>query len=125
MKSNTRLEIGLRIGPTSGDRSARKSDQPHWTLLAGRWEEDAIVVPAENELHLGMAVDTVECLLVPVIRNVGQSSLIEVAATSCQLADQTLAGKLAAADMQGGLVVRLTVEVSRVAANRKTGREEQ
>ena len=72
-------------------------------LLAGRWEEDAIVLPAENELHLGMAVETDDGLLVPVLRNVGQSSLIEVAATSRQLADQARAGKLAAADMQGSV----------------------
>ena len=72
-------------------------------LLAGRWEQDAIVLPAENELHLGMAVETDDGLLVPVLRNVGQSSLIEVAATSRQLADQARAGKLAAADMQGSV----------------------
>lgn len=72
-------------------------------LLVGRWEEDAIVLPAENELHLGMAVDTDEGLLVPVLRNVGQSSLIEVAATSRRFVDQALAGQLAAADMQGSV----------------------
>ncbi|MBL6705091.1 MAG: 2-oxo acid dehydrogenase subunit E2 [Planctomycetaceae bacterium] len=72
-------------------------------LLAGRWEEDAIVLPAENELHLGMAVDTDDGLLVPVLRNVGQSSLIEVAAKSRQLVGQARAGKLTAADMQGSV----------------------
>ena len=72
-------------------------------LLAGRWDEDAIVLPAENELHLGMAVDTDDGLLVPVLRNVGKSSLIEVAATSRQLVDQARAGKLASDDMQGAV----------------------
>ena len=74
-----------------------------YPLLAGRWEEDAIVLPAENELHLGMAVDTDDGLLVPVLRNAAQLSLIELAARSRQLADQARAGKLAAADMQGSV----------------------
>ncbi len=33
-----------------------------------RWAEDAIVLNAENKLHLGMAIDTDDGLLVPVIR---------------------------------------------------------
>jgi pyruvate dehydrogenase E2 component (dihydrolipoamide acetyltransferase) len=72
-------------------------------LLAGRWDEDAIVLPAGNGLHLGMAVDTDDGLLVPVLRNVGQLSLMELAARSRQLVDQASAGKLAAADMQGAV----------------------
>jgi|GEM_PF-2655673 len=36
------VEIGLQIGPTSGDRSARKSDPPYWAVesacLMGRFE---------------------------------------------------------------------------------------
>ena len=72
-------------------------------LLAGRWDEDAIVLPAEDELHLGMAVDTDDGLLVPVIRNVGGLSLIELAAESKRLVEQARAGKLVAAEMQGGV----------------------
>lgn len=70
-------------------------------LLAGRWDEDAIVLPAENEVHIGMAVDTDDGLLVPVLRNAAQLSLIELAARSRQLVGQARAGKLTAADMQG------------------------
>jgi len=72
-------------------------------LLAGRWDEDAIVLPTADELHLGMAVDTEEGLLVPVIRNVGGLSLTELAGQSRRLADQARAGELVAADMQGGV----------------------
>ncbi|MCY2977081.1 MAG: dihydrolipoamide acetyltransferase family protein [Planctomycetota bacterium] len=73
------------------------------TLLAGRWDEDAIVLPAENEVHIGMAVDTDDGLLVPVLRNAAQLSLIELAARSRQLVGQARAGKLTAADMQGSV----------------------
>ena len=72
-------------------------------LLAGRWDEDAIVLPADDELHLGMAIDTEDGLLVPVIRNVGGLSLTELAGQSRRLTDQARAGRLVAADMQGGI----------------------
>ena len=72
-------------------------------LLAGRWDEDAIVLPADDELHLGLAVDTEDGLLVPVVRNVGSLSLGELAGQSRRLAEQARAGTLVAADMQGGV----------------------
>ena len=72
-------------------------------LLASRWDEDAIVLPAENELHLGLAVDTDEGLVVPVVRNVGGLSLTELAGQSRRLADQARAGKLVAADVRGSV----------------------
>jgi pyruvate dehydrogenase E2 component (dihydrolipoamide acetyltransferase) len=72
-------------------------------LLAGRWDEDAIVLPPENEVHIGMAVETDDGLLVPVLRNAAQLSLIELAAKSRQLVGQARAGKLTAADMQGSV----------------------
>ncbi|MFO0900485.1 MAG: 2-oxo acid dehydrogenase subunit E2 [Pirellulales bacterium] len=72
-------------------------------LLAGRWEEEAIVLPAEDELHLGLAVDTDEGLLVPVLRNVGGQALPDLAAQSRRLIERARAGTLVAAEMQGGV----------------------
>jgi pyruvate dehydrogenase E2 component (dihydrolipoamide acetyltransferase) len=72
-------------------------------LLGGRWDEDAIALPADNEVHIGMAVDTDEGLLVPVLRNAALLSLIELAARSRQLVSQARAGKLTAAEMQGSV----------------------
>lgn len=72
-------------------------------LLAGRWEEDALRVPAADGIHIGMAVDTPDGLLVPVLRNVRQASLADVAKQSRTLIQQARAGQLTAADMQGGV----------------------
>jgi len=72
-------------------------------LLAGRWDEDAIVWPSENQIHIGMAVDTDDGLLVPVLRNAAQLSLIELAGRARQLVGLARAGKLAVADMQGSV----------------------
>ena len=72
-------------------------------FLAGRWEEDAIVLPAHHELHIGMAVDTEDGLLVPVIRNVAGLNLRDVAAQSKSLVQQAREGKITATQMQGGV----------------------
>jgi pyruvate dehydrogenase E2 component (dihydrolipoamide acetyltransferase) len=72
-------------------------------LLAARLDENAIVFPADEELHVGMAVDTDEGLLVPVLQNVGSTSLIQVAAQSRSLIERARAGTLAVADMQGAV----------------------
>ena len=61
-------------------------------LLAGRWDDDAIVLPGDDEIHIGMAVDTDDGLLVPVIRDVGRLSLIQLADYSRQLIQRAAAG---------------------------------
>jgi pyruvate dehydrogenase E2 component (dihydrolipoamide acetyltransferase) len=75
---------------------------PH---MAARWEVDheSLVQAAEDGLHIGIAVDTPEGLLVPVIRDAGRKSLIDVAMASRTLIDQARTGRLAADDMQGGV----------------------
>lgn len=72
-------------------------------FLAGRWEEDAIVLPGYHELDIGMAVDTEDGLLVPVIRNVAGLTLRDIAAQSKSLVQQVREGKITAAQMQGGV----------------------
>ena len=71
--------------------------------LAGRWDGDAIIIPSNNQLHLGMAVETEDGLVVPVIRNVGELTLSEIAQQSRRLVKCAQARKLVAADMQGGV----------------------
>ncbi|MGN7938145.1 2-oxo acid dehydrogenase subunit E2, partial [Pseudomonas sp. 22447] len=52
-------------------------------------------------VHIGFAVDTPEGLLVPVIRNVDQKSLLQLAGEAAALADKARNKKLTADDMQG------------------------
>ena len=72
-------------------------------LLAGRLDDDAIVLPGNDEIHIGMAVDTEDGLLVPVIHDVGRLSLIQVADYTRQLIHRARGGKLSAADLQGSV----------------------
>ncbi len=53
-------------------------------------------------IHIGVAVDTPAGLMVPVIRNVDQKSLLELAEESTELAARAKARKLKREDMQGG-----------------------
>ena len=53
-------------------------------------------------VHIGVAVDTDRGLLVPVIRDVDQKSVLELAVELGQLAEKARAGKLSLDEMQGG-----------------------
>ena len=52
-------------------------------------------------VHIGFAVDTPDGLLVPVIRNVDQKSLLQLAAEAAELAEKARSKKLSGDDMQG------------------------
>ena len=71
--------------------------------LAGRWDGDAIVLPYDNEIHIGLAVDTPEGLIVPVLRNVVNESLLSLAAESSRIIRKSRAGRLSGAEMQGAV----------------------
>jgi pyruvate dehydrogenase E2 component (dihydrolipoamide acetyltransferase) len=53
-------------------------------------------------LHLGFAADTPNGLVVPVIRDAGRKDIYELARDLADLAGKARAGKLTAAEMQGG-----------------------
>jgi pyruvate dehydrogenase E2 component (dihydrolipoamide acetyltransferase) len=55
-----------------------------------------------EQIHIGIAVDTDAGLLVPVLRDVVTSPLTAVATQSRQLIEAARAGRLSAAEMQGG-----------------------
>ena len=52
--------------------------------------------------HIGIAVDTPHGLLVPVVRDVDQKNIIELAVELSELAQKTRERKIGPADMQGG-----------------------
>ena len=52
-------------------------------------------------VHIGFAVDTPDGLLVPVLKNVEQKSLLQLAAEAAALAEKARTKKLSADDMQG------------------------
>jgi pyruvate dehydrogenase E2 component (dihydrolipoamide acetyltransferase) len=73
--------------------------------MAGRWDEmqEQIILPDNAGLHIGIAVDTEQGLLVPVIRNVGGLTLLQVAERSRTLVELARQGRLHARDLQDGI----------------------
>lgn len=68
--------------------------------LAGRWDGDTIVLPGDNGIHIGLAVDTPEGLIVPVLRNVANEPLLSLAVESSRVIRKAREGRLSAAEMQ-------------------------
>lgn len=56
----------------------------------------------KNYYHIGIAVDTPGGLMVPVIRNVDQKGIIELAVEMGEISKKARDGKLSPADLQGG-----------------------
>ncbi len=95
------LQHSIPVVPTINDilvklTAAALREHP---MLAATWAEDHLLLP--ESIHLGIALDTEAGLLVPVIRDVGTSTLTQIAAQSQKLIAAARAGQLAAADMQG------------------------
>lgn len=59
-------------------------------------------VVLKKYIHIGVAVDTPKGLVVPVVRDVDQKSIIELSVELSQIAEKAREGKISPADMQGG-----------------------
>jgi pyruvate dehydrogenase E2 component (dihydrolipoamide acetyltransferase) len=69
-------------------------------LLNARWSGEKIVV--SSQINIGIAVDTEQGLLVPVVRDVPRRTLRQLAALSRELIDRARAGALTVGEMRGG-----------------------
>ena len=65
-------------------------------------DETAQEIILKEYVHLGLAVDTDQGLLVPVIRNVDKKSLIELSREINELAEKARARKISLEEMKGG-----------------------
>ncbi|WP_319782192.1 2-oxo acid dehydrogenase subunit E2 [Oceanisphaera sp. IT1-181] len=80
-------------------------------LLNARLDEEARHLHYQESHHIGVAVDTLSGLLVPVLRNCQQLSLLEIAAELARLSTAARAGKLTPHELQGA-----TISLSNVGA---------
>jgi pyruvate dehydrogenase E2 component (dihydrolipoamide acetyltransferase) len=65
-------------------------------------KSDGETLVQKHYVHIGIAVDTPDGLMVPVIRNADQKSLIDLAKESVELAGKAQSKKLKREEMQGG-----------------------
>lgn len=106
------IEARSRLKETDGDKAPTLNDMilfllgrllPSHPNLAARWLETRMALPPDDGFHIGLAVDTPEGLLVPVIRDVARATLRSVAEQSRSLVERARAGRLKSADMRGGV----------------------
>ncbi|MBV7337139.1 2-oxo acid dehydrogenase subunit E2 [Chloroflexi bacterium TSY] len=69
-------------------------------MLNAIWAEDEILIP--DAVHIGLAVDTDEGLLVPVVRDVQAKGVRQIAAETESLIEQARTGKISSSNLQGG-----------------------
>ena len=72
-------------------------------LLAGRWADNRIEYPGVDNIHIGVAVDTEDGLLVPILRDVARRPLLDLSAEFRSLIERGRRGQLKANDMQGAV----------------------
>ena len=65
-------------------------------------DEAAGEIVLKNYFHIGIAVDTEQGLIVPVLRNVDTKSIFQLSAELNELAERTRARKVSLEEMQGG-----------------------
>jgi pyruvate/2-oxoglutarate dehydrogenase complex dihydrolipoamide acyltransferase (E2) component len=65
-------------------------------------EEDPLTTIVKGDVNIGVATDTPEGLFVPVVKNVEQKSVLQIAAELDDLVTRTRAGKAALHELQGG-----------------------
>ncbi|MFM7039371.1 MAG: dihydrolipoamide acetyltransferase family protein [Planctomycetaceae bacterium] len=71
--------------------------------LGARHDRGGLLLPDLQQLHLGLAVDTPEGLIVPVLRDVRRRSLRELAKHSADCIARARSGRLTAADVDGSV----------------------
>lgn len=72
-------------------------------LLGARHERGGILLPDPEQLHLGLAVDAPDGLIVPVLRDVRKRSLRELAVHSADCVARARSGRLTAAEVEGSV----------------------
>jgi pyruvate dehydrogenase E2 component (dihydrolipoamide acetyltransferase) len=101
LKAESELR-GIRVTPVAfliKAISLALKDNPNFNRsLVG----DGVKYVQKHYYHIGLAVDTPKGLMVPVVRDVNEKGLWDIAADVARLAKAARDGKLKPSDMQGG-----------------------
>ena len=65
-------------------------------------EEDPLTLVVKGDVNIGIAVDAPQGLYVPVVKNVEQKSILQLAAEVADLTERTRAGTVQLEELQGG-----------------------
>jgi pyruvate dehydrogenase E2 component (dihydrolipoamide acetyltransferase) len=82
-------------------KAAAKALEAH-PRLCSSLSEDGQSLIMKNYVHIGVAVDTANGLVVPVVRDVNKKGIIELSEELAVISQKARSGKLTGSDMQGG-----------------------
>ncbi|WP_421219760.1 pyruvate dehydrogenase complex dihydrolipoyllysine-residue acetyltransferase [Aeromonas enteropelogenes] len=82
-------------------KAAAKALEAH-PRFCSSLSEDGSKLIMKKYIHIGVAVDTPNGLVVPVVRDVNKKGIIELSRDLAEISKKARAGKLTASDMQGG-----------------------
>jgi pyruvate dehydrogenase E2 component (dihydrolipoamide acetyltransferase) len=100
-KADSASERGVRLSPLVFVMKAVVLGLREFPEFASSLSEDGASLILKKSCHLGIAVDTDNGLVVPVVRDVNQKRLVELARETAELAETAREGKLAIDQMQG------------------------
>jgi 2-oxoisovalerate dehydrogenase E2 component (dihydrolipoyl transacylase) len=77
---------------------------PEWPMLNATYDDDANVITRHGALHLGMATQTPNGLMVPVIRDAQNKSVWDLAREALRLAEAARSGKATREELSGSTI---------------------
>jgi 2-oxoisovalerate dehydrogenase E2 component (dihydrolipoyl transacylase) len=95
-------ENNLNISTTAFFIKALSLSLKQFPIFNAKLDEENEVIRLENEHHIGIAVDTQDGLIVPVIKNVEKKSLRQIHDEAKSLTKKALENKLSIAEITGG-----------------------
>lgn len=95
-------KLGVRVSPLAFIIKATSMALSEYPSLNSHVNKDCTEITHKGSHNIGIAMDTPRGLLVPNIKNVQNCSVLDIARDIDRLRELGLAGKLGAADLQGG-----------------------
>ncbi len=84
--------------------SAMARTLPDWPMLNATYDDEANVITRHGALNLGMAAQTPNGLMVPVIRNADSMSVWQLASEALRLAEAARSGKASREELSGSTI---------------------
>ncbi|MCC2605412.1 dihydrolipoyllysine-residue acetyltransferase [Planctobacterium marinum] len=99
---NEKRKLGVKITPLVFIMKAAASALLEYPTFNSSLSESGEALILKKYVHIGIAVDTPNGLVVPVVRDVDKKGVIEISRELMEISQKARDGKLKAADMQGG-----------------------
>ncbi|BDX05620.1 pyruvate dehydrogenase complex dihydrolipoyllysine-residue acetyltransferase [Planctobacterium marinum] len=99
---NEKRKVGVKITPLVFIMKAAASALLEYPTFNSSLSENGEALILKKYVHIGIAVDTPNGLVVPVVRDVDKKGVLEISRELMDISKKAREGKLKAADMQGG-----------------------